>query len=113
MKKMILTTALAIASTSLFGALSASMERTREFQALLSSPKLQKMLGPYRQIKAIKRSGVTFPRERGDGNFVIKTIRPDNSLESCTIIASIDYKSSNKIGPRDFSFSFSKPVCFN
>lgn len=113
MKKIILTTALALASTSLFGALSASMERTREFKTLLSSPQLQKMLGPYRQINSMRRSGISFPMERGDGVFVITTTRGNNNLESCTITASINYKPSDKMGPRDFSLNFSKPVCFN
>ena len=56
MKKLILSTLLAVGSTQAYGALSASMESVREYSMLMQHQELHDFLGAYRRITSIKKN---------------------------------------------------------
>ena len=97
MKKIILTTLIAVGSTSLFGALSPFNQRNREFTKVLQDQEIQKKFKSNHQIRSIQRKG---------NMFVLRT-------NKCTLMVQVNYNvpKTNAMGPKPFKLIPGALVC--
>ena len=109
MKKIILTSLLALGSTSLFAALSPYNQRALEFKRVLNNPHVQKQFRPDHQLKSIVR--------HSNNLFVLKTEARRSgryNVSRCTLSVVVDYsapRTGGRMGPKPFRLIPGHSVC--